>query len=88
MSDEERTTETSIEEQLEGLIDELNQLVKRLQAITPGYAPPALSARRLSALLEENLNRFSPGLGSGLVERSRSAIGGDLGRPGAFPGGG
>jgi len=78
MNDEERTTDIPIEEQLDALIVELNKLVKRLQTITPGYAPPALSARRLSALLEENLNRFSPGFGSGLVERSQSAIGGDL----------
>jgi 1-acyl-sn-glycerol-3-phosphate acyltransferase len=78
MSDKEQKTEVLIEEQLDALISELNKLAQRLQAITPGYTPPAFSPRRLLAFIEENLNSLTPGLGSGLVEQLQGAAGGAL----------
>jgi 1-acyl-sn-glycerol-3-phosphate acyltransferase len=70
--------ETPDAELRERLIVELDDLIERLQAITPEYTPPPYSPQRLVALIEKNLGRFSPQMGLALVERLRGSIGQDL----------
>lgn len=60
------------------LIEELDQLVERLKALTPDYVPPPFSAERLLVLIRENLGRFSPEMGWAFLERMRSTISEDL----------
>jgi 1-acyl-sn-glycerol-3-phosphate acyltransferase len=66
------------EELLHGLINELDQLVQRLQAMTPRYVPPAFAPRRFLAQVEEVIKRFFPDLQSGVLKRLQECIGGDL----------
>lgn len=63
---------------LQELIGELNELVKRLQALTPAYTPPPYRPRRVLSLIEETLDRVAPELRSGLLGRAKEALGGDL----------
>lgn len=60
------------------LMAELDNLIERVQAMTPGYTPPPFSPRRLLALVEENLEKFSPELRLGILERLRNAVSEDL----------
>ena len=60
------------------LVDELDQLIERVKAASPGYSPPPFSPRRLLRLMSRNLERFSPELGLGILEKLRSGIGEDL----------
>ena len=60
------------------LIQELDQLVERLKALTPDYVPPPFSAESLLVLIRENLGRFSPATGWAVLERLRSTISEDL----------
>jgi hypothetical protein len=60
------------------LAGELDQLVERLRNLTPGYVPPPFSARELLRLVEENLDRLSPELRFGILDKLRSAISQDL----------
>jgi 1-acyl-sn-glycerol-3-phosphate acyltransferase len=57
---------------------QLDHLIERVQAVTPDYVPPAFTPQRLLALVEENLNKLSPELQLGILERLRSAVGEDL----------
>lgn len=60
------------------LMAELDGLIERVRAVTPGYAPPPFSPERLLRLIEENLSQLSPGLRLGVLEKLRSTIGEDL----------
>jgi 1-acyl-sn-glycerol-3-phosphate acyltransferase len=60
------------------LIDEIDQMVARLQAITPEYLPPPFSPQRLLRLIDENLGKFSPDMGMAILGRLRSTISEDL----------
>lgn len=62
----------------EELAEELDRLIERVRAATPEYSPPPFSPRGLVQLIERNLERFSPELRLGVLERLRSAIGNDL----------
>ena len=60
------------------LVDELDQLIERVKAASPGYSPPPFSPRRLLRLMSRNLERLSPELSLGILEKLRSGIGEDL----------
>lgn len=56
----------------------LDRLVEQVRKMSRGYIPPPFSPKRLIALVQDNLDKFSPELRLGIVERLRSAIGEDL----------
>ena len=60
------------------LIEEIDQMVARLQALQPDYTPPPFTPKGLLRLIESNLSKFSPEMGPGVLQRLRSSIGGDL----------
>lgn len=60
------------------LLAELDRLIERVRALTPGYTPPPFSPRRLLKLIAENLENISPEIGLGILERLRSTIGEDI----------
>ncbi len=60
------------------LIGELKALVKRLQAISPDYAPPPFSSRRMFAFVQDSLKRFAPEMRLPIVKQLREALSGDL----------
>jgi hypothetical protein len=63
---EEKTTPNE-REKIDQLVSELNTLAEELRRTIPSYAPPPYSPQALSALLKENLHRFTPDLQSGLL---------------------
>ena len=65
----------SDEELRRQLAAELDDLIERVRAITPGYEPPAFSPQRLVALVEENLGKLRPALRLDILEKLRGAIG-------------
>jgi 1-acyl-sn-glycerol-3-phosphate acyltransferase len=75
---QEQPEEASGEELRRRLIEELDALVERLQAITPGYEPPAFTPQRLLDLVKKNLGRFSPEMGLAVLEKLRASISQDL----------
>lgn len=60
------------------LAEELDKLIDRVQRMAPGYQPPPFSARRLLNLIEQNLERFSPDLRLGILEKLRKTLAEDL----------
>jgi 1-acyl-sn-glycerol-3-phosphate acyltransferase len=70
--------EISEQELRRQLIEELDELVVRLQALKPEYEPPPFTPRGMLDILESNLGRFSPQSGLAVVERLRSTISEDL----------
>lgn len=60
------------------LVDELDHLIERVKAATPEYTPPPFSPENLIGLLRRNLERFSPEMGLGILEKLRSGLGSDL----------
>jgi 1-acyl-sn-glycerol-3-phosphate acyltransferase len=83
---EDEAGEVSEAELRRRLIEELDKLVERLQALTPGYTPPPFTPQRLVELLESNLGRFSPQMGLGMLEKLRSTIREDLFDPDTWKG--
>lgn len=75
-----------VEQQLQELIAELNALVQRLQSLSPDYAPPAYSPRRLLAVVEEQLSRCKPELRLGVLDQLRGLLGSDLFDPETWKG--
>lgn len=63
---------------LKQLAAELDNLIERVRALTPGYTPPPFSPRRLLALIERNLEKLSPELRLGILERLKKTIGEDM----------
>ena len=75
----EEVIEELTDEQLRSrLIEELDALIERLQAISPGYTPPAFSPQRMIELVQKNLSRFSPEAGLAMLGKLRSSISQDL----------
>jgi 1-acyl-sn-glycerol-3-phosphate acyltransferase len=71
---ENASLETTGEEQLRELIAELDDLTKRVQALSPDYEPPPFSAKGLVALIERLLNRFPRDVQLGILARLRDAL--------------
>ena len=70
--------DVSPEELLQELTAQLNALAVRLQALTPQYAPPAYSPRRLLAFVEEKLSRCTLELRLGFLDQLRGFLSSDL----------
>jgi 1-acyl-sn-glycerol-3-phosphate acyltransferase len=70
--------ETDVQEQLQGLVAELDALSKRLKTLTPNHSAPAYSPRRLREIIEESLGRSNPELRIGALEWLQDTVGGDL----------
>jgi 1-acyl-sn-glycerol-3-phosphate acyltransferase len=70
--------ETDVQEQLQGLVAELDALSKRLKTLTPNHSVPAYSPRRLREIIEESLGRSNPELRIGALEWLQDTVGGDL----------
>lgn len=66
--------EASGRELREQLMVELDELIKRLQAMTPGYTPPPFSPRGLLELIEKNAQRLSAADRLGILQKMRGAI--------------
>jgi 1-acyl-sn-glycerol-3-phosphate acyltransferase len=60
------------------LAGELDTLIQRVRAKTPGYAPPPFSPRRLLELIKENLDKLSPEIGLSMLEQLRRTITNDV----------
>lgn len=71
-------TQTPDAETRRELAAELDNLIERVRAVSPGYEPPPFSPRGLVALLEKNIARFSPALRLDILRQLRGAITGDL----------
>jgi 1-acyl-sn-glycerol-3-phosphate acyltransferase len=69
--EESGTGDTALRRQL---IQEQEELIGRVQAMSPGYQPPPFSPRRLLKLIEENLQHMSPANRLGVLQKLRSAI--------------
>jgi 1-acyl-sn-glycerol-3-phosphate acyltransferase len=72
---EEEVTE---EELRRRLIEELDALIERLQAITPDYVPPSFTHQGMLDLVQKNMSRFSPEMGLAILEKLRTSISQDL----------
>src|SRR5579859_6068559 len=57
------------------LIGNLESMINRLRALSPGYNPPPFSPRQL---LELNVDKLPPELGLGILTKLRKSIGEDL----------
>jgi 1-acyl-sn-glycerol-3-phosphate acyltransferase len=60
------------------LAGELDNLIQRVQAKTPGYTPPPFSQRHLVELIEENLDKLSPEIGLSMLEQLRKTLTDDV----------
>jgi 1-acyl-sn-glycerol-3-phosphate acyltransferase len=70
--------ELTDQERRRQLMDELDKMMARIQALSPDYVPPAFSPERLIALLNRSLERLPPALRLGILERLRGSINEDL----------
>jgi 1-acyl-sn-glycerol-3-phosphate acyltransferase len=68
------------------LIEELDELAQRLQAINPEYTPPPFSPQGVIDLLKRNLDRFSPEMGQAIIVKLRSGVSEDLFDPDTWKG--
>jgi 1-acyl-sn-glycerol-3-phosphate acyltransferase len=60
------------------LIGELDELIRRLRSISPGYNPPPFSPRGLLEMIEQNVDKFPPDVVLGLLGKLRKTIGEDM----------
>jgi len=60
------------------LMQELDNMIERLQALNPGYAPPPFSPEKMLTMLNENVEKLSPGLGLGILKKLRGAVNEEL----------
>ncbi len=60
------------------LESELDRLIERVRAMTPGYTPPPFSPTHLLELIEENFTKISPELRLGILERLKTSVAKDL----------
>ncbi len=56
----------------------LDELIERVQKITPGYKAPPFSPSRLLELIEENFAKLTPEMSLGILNKLRSSLNGDL----------
>lgn len=68
----------SDEELRQQLMDELDELIARVQEINPEYSPPPFSPRSLIDLIKENIRALSPDMQLGILEKLRSTVSEDL----------
>lgn len=60
------------------LAAELDKMISRVKAIAPDYMPPPFSPLRMLRLIEENIERFSPEMRLGVLEKLRATVSEDL----------
>jgi 1-acyl-sn-glycerol-3-phosphate acyltransferase len=72
------STEIPGEEARAQLAGELDRLLERVRALTPQYTPPPFSPHRLIELVESNIDKFTPDLRLGILEKLRNSVGKDL----------
>jgi 1-acyl-sn-glycerol-3-phosphate acyltransferase len=60
------------------LLDELEAMIDRVRAMTPDYRAPAFSPQRLLSLIEQNLDKLSPDLRLGILEKLKDTVSSDL----------
>jgi 1-acyl-sn-glycerol-3-phosphate acyltransferase len=60
------------------IAEELDRMIDRAKAMSPGYSPPPFSVRGLIKLIEQNLERFSPEMRLGILEKLRNTVAEDL----------
>ena len=60
------------------LAAELDKMISRVRSVAPDYLPPPFSPLRMLRLIEENLERFSPEMRLGVLEKLRGTISEDL----------
>lgn len=65
-------------EQRSRLLNELEAMIDRVRALTPDYQAPAFSPQRLLKLIEQNLDKLSPDLRLGILEKLKDTISGEL----------
>lgn len=75
---QEAPEELSEEELRTRLIQELDELIERLQAINPDYTPPAFTPQRMIELVRQNLSRFSPEMALAVLGKMRESISSDF----------
>jgi 1-acyl-sn-glycerol-3-phosphate acyltransferase len=83
---ETEVSEQDIEQQLKGLVAELNALAKRLQTLAPYYATQEYSPRRMRNLVDESLNRCKPEIRLGAFEWLQNLVGGGIFDPETWAG--
>ncbi|NIV38503.1 MAG: glycerol acyltransferase [Anaerolineae bacterium] len=71
---EDASPRTSDVEQLRLLSAELEDMTKRVQALTPDLEPPPFSPKRLVALIERLLSKFPKDVQLGILEQLQSAL--------------
>jgi 1-acyl-sn-glycerol-3-phosphate acyltransferase len=65
-------------DQRQAIASELDLMIDRVKSLSPEYTPPPFSPQRLLQLVEENLERFSPELRVGILEKLRETVSEDL----------
>lgn len=60
------------------LIGELDDLIKRLRKVAPGFNPPPFSPKGLLNLVQTSLDKLPPELGLGILTKLRGSIGQDV----------
>ena len=60
------------------LMAELDELIKRVQTLSPEYEPPAFTPQRMVEVMDEQADSMSPGFSLGILERLRKSINKDL----------
>jgi 1-acyl-sn-glycerol-3-phosphate acyltransferase len=60
------------------LIRELDELIKRLRTVAPGFNPPPFSPKALLNLVQQSLTKLPPELGLGILTKLRGSIGEDI----------
>lgn len=65
-------------EQRRRLLEELESMIERVRALGPDYQAPAFSPQRLLHLIQQNLDKLSPDLRLGILEKLRDTVSSDL----------
>lgn len=73
-----RQVEVPGKEARQQLADELDKLIGRVRALAPGWQPPPFSPQGLVEMIEKNIEKFSPDLRLGILQKLRAGIGEDL----------
>lgn len=77
-SEQQPKAEVPDEQLREELIRELDDLIKRLRVVAPGFNPPPFSPKGLLNLVQQSLDKLPPELGLGILTKLRGSIGQDL----------
>ncbi|MGD8806382.1 MAG: lysophospholipid acyltransferase family protein [Chloroflexota bacterium] len=60
------------------LMAELDALIMRVKALSPGYEPPEFTPRRIVEVMDEQAKNMTPAFALGMLERLRKTINRDL----------